>query len=121
MARLADRGLGSGRALLYELPTGTTTDLGTLPGYERSEVFGINDAGPVAGFARVTTPGGPLEPIRPFLSDHRDGTMTDLNDLIPAASGWVVTYALDINNAGEIVGQGMLGGERHVLLLTPVG
>ncbi|MBS0198444.1 MAG: hypothetical protein JSR77_16965 [Planctomycetes bacterium] len=35
-----------------------------------------------------------------------NGNMFDLNGLIPASSGWRLLIATDINNAGEIVGQG---------------
>jgi probable HAF family extracellular repeat protein len=34
------------------------------------------------------------------------GKMADLNDLIPAGSGWVLENASDVNNNGAIVGCG---------------
>lgn len=44
----------------------------------------------------------------------------NLNDLIPADSGWHLDYALDINDLGEIVGYGTYQGkEPRAFLLTP--
>ena len=48
-----------------------------------------------------------------------DGEPRDLNGLIPADSGWTLENALDINDRGQIVGMGQLGGEQHAFLLTP--
>jgi probable HAF family extracellular repeat protein len=45
--------------------------------------------------------------------------MTDLNSLIPAGSGWVLTSARGINDAGQIVGTGTISGVQHAFLLTP--
>ena len=43
--------------------------------------------------------------------------MTDLNDLLPGGSGWVLLQARDINNAGQIVGWGTLNGTFRAYLL----
>jgi len=45
---------------------------------------------------------------------------TDLNDLIPAGSPWYLQNVGSINDAGEIVGFGLLNGEVHAFLATPV-
>lgn len=42
----------------------------------------------------------------------------NLNDLIPAGSGWRLTDVSGINEAGQIVGSGFLNGVRHAFLLT---
>jgi probable HAF family extracellular repeat protein len=49
------------------------------------------------------------------------GQVYDLNDLIPAGSGWVLQEALSINDGGQIVGSGLLasdppGTTRYFLL-----
>jgi len=51
------------------------------------------------------------------------GALTDLNDLLPAGSGWVLRTATGINEAGQIVGEGTLRGQRdgRAYLLTPPG
>ena len=50
---------------------------------------------------------------------YRNGRMLDLNNLIPPGSGWALTQANGINDAGEIVGYGMIAGQQHAFLLTP--
>jgi probable HAF family extracellular repeat protein len=45
--------------------------------------------------------------------------MTDLNELIPADSGWTLAAATGINDVGEIVGNGRINGQTHAFLLTP--
>jgi probable HAF family extracellular repeat protein len=52
---------------------------------------------------------------------YQDGGMTDLNGLIPAGSGWVLSEALAINETGEIVGDGVGPASlySHAFLLAP--
>src|SRR5262249_19822311 len=46
--------------------------------------------------------------------------MTDLNQLIPPDSGWVLVSASAINESGQIVGYGYFqGGPSRAYLLTP--
>src|SRR5262245_47336113 len=45
--------------------------------------------------------------------------MQDLNEMIPADTGWILSYAADINDAGNIVGWGLINGHTHAFLLTP--
>ena len=45
--------------------------------------------------------------------------MTDLNDLLPADSGWELLQANGINDAGEICGVGWFKGETLAYLLKP--
>ncbi len=75
--------------------------LGFLGTGDVSRAYSINDTGQIIGTS--STVGGTLN--RPFLYDK--GTMYDLNDLIPANSGWAfLQLAYDINEVGQIVGQG---------------
>lgn len=92
----------------------TLQDLGTLPGGSQSLAFGINDAGQVVGAADTSA-----KALHAFL--YSKGIMQDLNDLIPASSGWVLTEARSINESGQIVGNGIVKGQEHGFLLTPVG
>jgi hypothetical protein len=46
--------------------------------------------------------------------------MVDLNTLIAPLSGWELLDASAINDAGQITGQGLIGGEYHAYLLTPI-
>jgi probable HAF family extracellular repeat protein len=86
-------------------------DLGTLGG-SFSAAFGTNDAGEIVGTA-ATAAGC----CHAFL--FRAGTMIDLNELIPAGSGWVLTEARAINRSGQIAGTGIFNGEQRAFLLTP--
>jgi hypothetical protein len=50
---------------------------------------------------------------------RRGAPVVDLNRSIPARSGWVLTEATAINDAGQIVGYGAFRGPNHGFLLTP--
>jgi len=78
-----------------------------------SVAYAVNEAGWVVGTAPTT------EGSHAFL--HREGTMLDLNDLIPAGSGWTLTFATDINDQGQICGVGVPSGssQGRAFLLTP--
>lgn len=80
------------------LPAGMgMTDLGTLGG-DHSSATGINDAGQVVG--RSETASGTLHA---FITGPNGMGMTDLNSLVGLPSGIVLTYAIDINNAGQVI------------------
>jgi uncharacterized membrane protein len=49
-----------------------------------------------------------------------DGILYDLDDLIPADSGWDLTTAVKINNRDQIIGVGVFNNEGHAYLLTPI-
>lgn len=102
---------GARHAFLWD---GVMEDLGVLTGGSESWAFGINDSLQVVGTSNVS--GGAYHA---FIWDQLNG-MRDLNDLIPVGSGWTLTRATDINNAGEITGWGTNGsGDVRAFLLTP--
>ena len=72
----------------------------------------INNLGQVVGWGE--------EHNRGFAWIWDDGTLADLNELVPANSGWFLESAEDINNCGQIVGVGRLNGVDHGFLLTLV-
>jgi probable HAF family extracellular repeat protein len=51
----------------------------------------------------------------------RGGVMTNLNDLIPPNSGWVLTNATGINEHNEIVGSGLYQGQSRAYMLRQGG
>jgi probable HAF family extracellular repeat protein len=51
----------------------------------------------------------------------RDGTVLDLNDLVPRSSGWELVQAIAINDLGQIIGIGSRLGEDRIFMLTPCG
>ena len=105
-----DAGHGEHRAFLFS--GGRLQDLGTLPGGRQSAAYAINERSEIVGFSE-----GSNASARAVIVTG--GVMRDLNDLIPAGSGWVLTEARDINDAGRIVGTGWVNGEQRGFLLTP--
>jgi probable HAF family extracellular repeat protein len=99
-------------AFLYS--RGKMTDLGTLGG-RYSMAKGINDQGAVVGDSLTAAL------VSHGFVDLR-GRMIDLNNLIPANSGIVITSAENINNRGQIIANGYKTGTPTVnlaLLLSP--
>ena len=45
--------------------------------------------------------------------------MTDLNNVLPAGSGWVFNHAADINDNGRIIGTGTINGQSHGFMAAP--
>jgi probable HAF family extracellular repeat protein len=92
---------------------GTMHSLGNLGGTGRGEA--INSSDVVVGESELTINSNP---IHAFI--YSNGPMQDLNNLIPAGSGWTLEYALGINDAGQIVGRGTYQGQPdQAYLLTP--
>jgi probable HAF family extracellular repeat protein len=116
-------GVSSHTSPIYPFPTyltaclwdnGSVIDIGKLPGYTRnSAAGGINDQGQVVGYSSDNG-------NNPHAFIWENGVLTDLNNLIPNDSGWVLKGAADINELGQIVGYGSLDGENRAFLLTPI-
>jgi probable HAF family extracellular repeat protein len=100
---------GPWRAFLWK--NGTMAALPNLPGSLDSAANGINKRGEVVGWS------GSGETTAVLWT--ADGVVVDLNDWLPAGSGWVLTVATAINENGQIVGLGYHGVERAAFLITP--
>jgi probable HAF family extracellular repeat protein len=87
------------------------TDLGTLGG-SFSDTAGINNRHQIVGTSTLASG-------QQHAYIFSRAAMTDLNELIPAGSGWILVAATGINDAGEIVGNGSINGQTHAFLLTP--
>jgi probable HAF family extracellular repeat protein len=88
---------------------GTITDLGTLPGDATSLALSINKQGQIVGQGSRAILWG------------TDG-LTDLNTLVPGPSfsPLYLLSAEDINDRGEIVGEGLaINGDLHAFLAIP--
>jgi probable HAF family extracellular repeat protein len=98
-----------GQAYFYS--NGSAQPLNIL-GLPFSDAEAINDVGQIVGYASSASS------TVPYI--FADGTAQDLNTLISSSSGWTLTFANDINNLGQIVGQGTYLGQARAFLLTPV-
>jgi probable HAF family extracellular repeat protein len=122
-------------AVLWQ--NGTATDLGSFGG-PNAVAAAINDLGQVAGYAMTSTyaqhgflwSNGTMTDLGDnFISAavndsgvvvwgdliYSGGTVQNLNNLIPAGSGYQITYAKGINDKGQIIAE---AGDS-TLLLTP--
>src|SRR5690606_34485829 len=88
-------------------------DLGLIPSGISGFATGINDFGQVIGTNKTIT--GERKAVM-----YNNGSVINLNSLIPADSGWELNAGLDINNAGQIIGMGTYNGRSVGFLLTPV-
>jgi probable HAF family extracellular repeat protein len=80
----------------------------------------INDNGVIVGTTYgVDTGNNPF--THAFI--YQAGTFQDLNNLIPAGSGWRLTDAVAINTTGQILvdATNTANGQNHALLLNPAG
>ena len=101
-------------ATLWSKAKGSILDLGVLPGAAYSYAHAINNVGQVVGTVADTN-----NQFRAYVWSPSTG-MLDLNNLIPANSGWLLNTANAINDQGQIVGYGTLNGfVPEAFLLTP--
>jgi len=100
-------------AFLYD---GAMHDLGTLGG-TISTGQGINASGHVTGWSYTNS--GDTGDTHAFVYAEASG-MVDLNSLIDPLAGWTLIRGWAINDVGQITGTGVIGGEEHAFLLTPV-
>jgi probable HAF family extracellular repeat protein len=111
-------------AALYS--NGVWKDLGTLPGATTgTAAVGINTAGQIIAVAgyRVTSY-HPFIPAKTVACIIQNGVVVNLNTLIPTNSGFNLSRAIAINNAGQILcntktQNGVMVSHEHAVLLTP--
>ena len=111
IAGTADYITGDTHAFLFTDSAGMS-DLGTLGGYT-STAFALDNAGNAVGTAEMVNRDSHAALWPP------GGGVRDLNELIPSNSGWVLTEARGVNDAGQIVGNGLHNGQQRAFLLTP--
>jgi probable HAF family extracellular repeat protein len=100
---------------------GVWTDLGAISGASSSRGTAINISGQIVGTAFFPqTQYHPPKPGKhvPFLVTSSG--LVNLNSLIPSGTGFTLTDAVAINNAGQILcDANNSGGVEHAVLLTP--
>jgi probable HAF family extracellular repeat protein len=104
--------LANGEYQAFVYGAGRLTALPTLRGGRQSFAWGVNEPGDIVGSSEAAN--GSLHAVL-----YQAGAIVDLNSLVPAGSGWLLTEARDINNSGAIVGAGVIGGAMHAFMLVP--
>lgn len=99
---------------------GEMIDLGAFDGADYSMANDLNDKGEVVGFAGNPNAATPDASMAAALWDTK-GQLINLNDMIPADSGWFLSTAVSINNKGEITGLGISNGVYRGFVLKPKG
>jgi probable HAF family extracellular repeat protein len=97
-------------AYLYE--NGHMRDLGTVPGWEWCEGWGINSSGQIVGRARISATGDWIA------ITYKDGQWKDLGNLGGNSEGYFYSEAYKINDTGEIVGSSYVPYSRHPFLYS---
>jgi len=108
-----------GRAFLYDSKEAGEVrlqPLDPLPDDLYSRARDIDESGLVVGWSRNNTGASQEQQVAVL---WEDGQVKDLNDLIPANSGWKLIDAYAINERGQIVGSGFKDGQLQAFLLTP--
>lgn len=103
----------------------TPQDLTSLSGNKYGAVESVNNMGWATGFKTDTVSLGPVDLLlypdsqnfTAFL--YASGKIYDLNTLVTNGTGWNLTNATAVNDAGQIVGAGFINGQEHAFLLTP--
>ncbi|OLB64417.1 MAG: hypothetical protein AUI10_11185 [Actinobacteria bacterium 13_2_20CM_2_72_6] len=108
-------GAGSSE-LAVRWQNGTPVGLGAVDGILHNQATAVNAAGQIVGTADPQCV--PCPAPRAWL--WQNGTLTPLDTLIPAGSGWTLQQANGINDRGQIVGAGVHNGHLRAYLLTPV-
>ena len=90
------------------------TDLGIIGDLDEtlSIPLDINNHAQIVGTCEIVD-----GKLRAFVWEN--GNMKDLNTLIPADSGWLLSVASRINDTGEILGRGYYRDGIHAFLLVP--
>lgn len=106
------------------------TDMGTVPGFTSAVGTSLNNRGQAVGssyyepsflrgrLGRLLKNGIDRRREEVFVWDMN--RMINLNELIPAHSGWTLEWAGDVNDQGQIVGYGEHDGQERAFLLTPL-
>ena len=104
---------GNGGELFRYTPGVGSEFLGQLVAGEHTIGKDVNESGVIVGYGDLAN-----GTTHAFVYTDTDGLL-DLNHLVSPDSGWVITAANGLNDAGFIVGTGLINGQEHAVLLTP--
>jgi len=81
----------------------------------------LNNLGQVVGWVGMEpkTAPGPNKRGQVHAAFWEAGNVIDLNNALPEDSGWVLHRAIDINDLGQIVGNGIFDNNFRAFILTP--
>ena len=94
---------------MHELPR---LFVGDVPDRDNAYARDVNNSGLIVGEATTAE-------YRSHAVLWSGGQIFDLNDLLPANSGWELYNATGINDEGRIAGYGMFQGQIQPFILTP--
>lgn len=96
---------------------GTVTYLDTL-GFQEGRAEAVSADGTIVGGLFSIDPDTGEQTYGAFI--YKDGVETNLLDLLGRDSGWTMLFdAADINDNGQIVGQGLYNGQVRAFIITP--
>ena len=106
-------------AFLYS--RGMFTDI-SGPDSPDTVAYDINDNGQAVGSTWVLRQDSCREcnDYEPHAFLYENGRLTDLNSLLPSGSEWKLLHAFGINSDGKIVGQGLIHGQYHAVVIQVV-
>jgi len=113
-----DADLEAGRFHAFLWQDGVLTDLGTLGGHW-SVSSSLNQAGEVVGWSTINDQDSIFHGYL-----YSNGTMTDVDRLLPPDADWGINFANGINDNEQIVGSGshhMVPDHAYLLTLDPPG
>ena len=110
---------GGGKRHAFSVQAGSGNpmrDIGTLVGAKGlfSEAYAVNSNGTIVG---ASVHNSTTTDTHAFIYDN--GVMKDLNGMVSSKSGWVLTSATGIDDAGEITGTGIYNGATMAFRLEP--
>ena len=95
---------GKEQSYLYQANTGTAINLTALPGGSGMIAAALNAKDQAVGNGFF----------------YSNGSVQSIVSLLPSNSGWSNLNATGINDAGQIIGQGLINGQEQAFLMTPI-